>query len=174
MYRKCLGFVLVVIFALGFVSLAEAATTGKITGRIVDKAGEALPGANVLVEGTTRGATTDTEGYYFILSVDPGSYTVKASMVGYTGETKSDVRVASDLTTTVDFSLNEAALELGELTVIAERPPVEADVTESRYVVTAEDIAVLPHYPRSGFIYRTGGGCQHRRHKSDPQCLFGR
>ena len=144
MYRKCLGFVLVVIFALGFVSLAEAATTGKITGRIVDKAGEALPGANVLVEGTTRGATTDEEGYYFILSVDPGSYTVKASMVGYTGETKSDVRVASDLTTTVDFSLNEAALELGELTVIAERPPVEADVTESRYVVTAEDIAVLP------------------------------
>ena len=54
------------------------------------------------------------------------------------------MRVTTDITTEVDFTLNEATLELGELTVVAERPLVEADVTESRYVVTAEEIDALP------------------------------
>ena len=139
---------LCLIFAVAFVfsvcSLAEAATTGKIVGHVFDQKGEPLPGANMVVEGTNRGATTDTDGYYLILSVDPGSYTLKASMVGYTPATKTDVRVITDITTEVDFTLNEATLELGELTVVAERPPVEADVTESRYVVTAEEIDALP------------------------------
>ncbi len=132
-------FCLVVAFGL-----AEAATTGKISGRVVDSKGEALPGANVTVEGTYRGATTDVDGYYVIVSVDPGTYELKASMVGYSMATKTDVRTNSDITTTVNFVLNEATLELGELTVVAERPLVEPDRTESRYVVTADDIAVLP------------------------------
>ena len=139
--------VLIILVCFSFLvvcGLAEAATTGKITGQVVDTNGESLPGANITLEGTDRGATTDADGYYLILSVDPGTYVLKASMVGYTASTKTGVRANSDVTTTVDFTLNEATLQLGELTVIAERPLVEPDRTESRYVITADDIQVLP------------------------------
>ncbi len=44
-----------------------AATTGKVTGVVTDAQGEALPGVNVVVQGTRRGAVTDTDGYFLIL-----------------------------------------------------------------------------------------------------------
>ena len=61
----------------------HAQTTGKIAGRVTDAdSGEPLPGANVVVMGTTMGATVDVNGEYFILRVSPGIYEVRASLVG--------------------------------------------------------------------------------------------
>ena len=40
--------------------------------------------ASMCVEGTGMGAITDISGQYTILNVPPGSYTVRASMIGYT------------------------------------------------------------------------------------------
>ena len=114
---------------------AFAGTTGKIKGTVVDSNGEALPGANVIIEGTTRGAIVGLEGDYVILLVDPGTYGLTASMVGYDKVTKTDVAVAADFTTTVDFALKETALEMEELVVVAERPPVEPDRTTSKYIM---------------------------------------
>jgi hypothetical protein len=144
MTRQLLSGILCIVLFLGFCSPAGAATTGKVTGRVIDDRGDALPGASVVLEGTKRGATSDLDGYYFILSVEPGIYQVRATMVGYSPSVKTGVRVRSDLTTTTDLTLREATLELGELIVVAERPPVEMDVTESRYVVSAEEIDMLP------------------------------
>ena len=61
-----------------------AGTTGKIAGRITDKAtNEPLVSANVIVAGTTLGASTDVEGYYSIINVPPGSYTLEIRLLGY-------------------------------------------------------------------------------------------
>ena len=122
----------------------SAGIVGKLNGVVADASGMPLPGANVVIQGTHRGATTDAEGYFLILSVEPGRYKLEASMVGYTAATKQDVAVRADFTTTVDFNLAEAALQAEELVVIAERPPVEPDRTFSRYVVDAEDIENVP------------------------------
>jgi len=122
-----------------------ASTTGKIQGVVRDaQTGETLPGANVVLEGTRRGATTDVNGFYIILSVDPGTYTVTGSLIGYDAQKKTDVRVQSDFTSEVNFLVREAALQLGEMVVVAERPPVEPDRTTSKYVMGAEDIENLP------------------------------
>lgn len=52
-----------------------AATTGKIAGVITDaKTGEALPGVNVVIEGTQMGAATNLKGEYFVINVPPGTY----------------------------------------------------------------------------------------------------
>jgi outer membrane receptor protein involved in Fe transport len=123
---------------------ALAGTTGKIAGRVVDTQGVALPGVNVLIEGTRRGATTDGDGYYLILSVEPGTYTLSASMVGYGKVTKQAVEIQVDYTSTVNFELKEQAIQAAELVVTAERPPVEMDKTSSKYVVTEEDIELTP------------------------------
>jgi hypothetical protein len=122
-----------------------ASTTGKIQGVVRDaQTGETLPGANVVLEGTKRGATTDVNGFYIILSVDPGSYDMSASLIGYDAQKKTDVRVQSDFTSEVNFLVREASLQLGEMVVVAERPPVEPDRTTSKYIVGADDIENLP------------------------------
>ncbi|MCZ6633873.1 MAG: TonB-dependent receptor [bacterium] len=121
-----------------------AATTGKVTGSVRDASGEPLPGVNVLVKGTRRGGTTDGDGYFLILAVDPGAHEVEASLVGYRNETLQNVLVQVDLTTTVNFMLQEAALALGEMVVVAERPAVEPDKTVSRYIVGVEQIEQVP------------------------------
>ena len=138
-----LALALLIAFSAG--NSAFAATTGKVTGIVRDAAsGEPLPGVNVVFEGTNRGATSDVEGLYVILAVDPGLYPLSASMVGFSKETKQDVKVIADYTTTVDFSLREATLEMAEVVVVAERPAVEPDKTTSKHVVTVAEIEAVP------------------------------
>ena len=137
MKRMCLLF----IISLCLVSQAFAGTTGKVAGVIKDaKSGEVLPGANVVVLGTRLGATTDADGNYFILNVPPGLREVQASMVGYTKVTQTDVRVKIDQTTKLNFELTEETLEAAEILVMAERPPVELDLTGSKQAMTTMDL----------------------------------
>ena len=130
------------VLALG--SAVTAGTTGKVMGVVMDEKGDPLPGASVVLEGTQRGSTTDADGSYVIVSVDPDVYKAMASMVGYHSSTQEQVIVRADFTTTLNFRLREQALELEEMVVVAERPPVEPDKTESRYVVSSEEIRRTP------------------------------
>ncbi|MFC1557925.1 carboxypeptidase-like regulatory domain-containing protein [candidate division KSB1 bacterium] len=118
-----------------------AATTGKIQGTIIDaQSEEPLPGVNVVIEGTILGAASDESGFFFIINVPPGTYRLKASMVGYAAETKENVRVYVDRTTTVDFSLKTQAVAGEEVTVTADRVPVPLDVSSTEAYVSGEDI----------------------------------
>ncbi|RZK35297.1 MAG: carboxypeptidase-like regulatory domain-containing protein, partial [Hymenobacter sp.] len=64
--------------------LAEIAADGTIGGRVVDDKGQALPGVTVLVEGTTLGSSTNTDGTFTIQGVPAGPHTLVVSFVGYT------------------------------------------------------------------------------------------
>ncbi len=121
-------------------------TTGKIAGRVTDaKTGEGIPFANVLIEGTNLGAATNLDGYYTIINIPPGVYTVRASVVGYETKVVTNVRVSIDLTTRVDFELREKTVELGqEVVVTATRPLVQKDLTASTSIVGSELISELP------------------------------
>ncbi len=132
-------------FFLLFASQLFAGTTGKIAGTVKDaKTGEPLPGVNIVVEGTNLGAATNIEGYYAILNVPPGSHTVRASFIGYAVARFSNVIVKIDLTTTLDVSLQEEALQSEEVVVIAERPVVVQDISSSQANLSVEDIEDLP------------------------------
>lgn len=126
--------------------LLFAGTTGKITGRVVDgQNGEPLVGCNVFIEGAQLGASTDLEGYYFILNIPPGTYNLTAHYIGYQKVTKTDVFVRVDHTTQLNFNLEEQVLELGEAVVVqAERPDVERDVTSTVVNVSSDEIDALP------------------------------
>ena len=126
--------------------LTLAGTTGKIAGRIIDaKTSNPLPGVNVIVEGTTLGAATNLNGEFIILMVPPGVYSVVARMMGYDPLKYDQVSVSIDKTRRLEFQLNEAVLEMGEeVTIIAERPLVQMDLTSSEAVISAETISMLP------------------------------
>ncbi len=132
--------------ALVWNPLVFAGTTGKITGRIMDAdTGEPLPSVNVMVVGTTMGANTDLDGLFFILSVPAGTYSLKASMVGYQEVVVRNLLVQSDLTTKMDFRLKPRVLETGEeIIVVAEKPLIEKDVTASRTTTTASELNLMP------------------------------
>jgi len=139
-------FLLLIIFAISMYQFAWSGTTGKITGIVTDvQTGEPLPGVNVLIEGTTMGAATNMKGYYVILNVHPGTYTLIASMIGYEKVKMKNVKVSVDLTTTINFKLHETVLKLGkEIVVTAERPIVTKDLTAAEANIDADRIANLP------------------------------
>ncbi|MGE5313223.1 MAG: TonB-dependent receptor [Acidobacteriota bacterium] len=131
--------------ALG-ISAVFGGTTGKIAGKVTDaKTGDPLPGVTIVLVGTTYGAATDFDGNYFINNLPPGTYTMKASAVGYGGQTMENIRVNIDLTTRIDLRLSEAVVELGkEVVITAERALVQKDLTSTTAVVGGDDIKQLP------------------------------
>ncbi len=116
------------------------AQSGKITGVVADNDGEPMVGVNVVVEGTLRGASTDVDGRYFILNIEPGTYGLRASFVGFRTVTQSDVIVNINRTTTVDFALAIAETEGEEILVVAERPDVDPDQTATLEIVRPEEV----------------------------------
>ncbi len=142
---KGISRVLFLVLFLLPTTLAFSAVTGKITGKVIESGtNQPLPGVNVVVEGTTFGSTSDLDGYYFILNVPVGVYKLKASMVGYNPVVVDKIVVTSDLTTTFDFSLEQATLELETVNITAERPMIQKDVTASRTIKTAQDMVAMP------------------------------
>ena len=131
------------IFLLG--TLVYAGTTGKIAGKMIDKVtGEALVGANVIILGTTMGASADLDGNYFILNIPPGEYQVKASSIGYSSFTIQKVRVSVDQTTKIDFELSPESIELADVVVTAEKLLVRKDLTSTEETISGNDISMLP------------------------------
>lgn len=126
-------------------SLSLAGQTGKISGRILDgQTREAIPGASVVIEGTHFGAATNPDGYYFIMNVLPGTYTLSVSAVGYQKTVIRNVQVQIDLTTTIDAKLNATTIDVSEVVVTAERPLVQKDLTSTSVTVSSEEIKLMP------------------------------
>lgn len=133
------------VAALVCPALLWAGTTGKIKGKVTDRdSGEPLPGANVIVVGTTLGAASDFNGEFVILNIPPGVYTVKTTFVGYQEVNIANLRVNADLTTEANFKLPLTSVEVGEVNIIAEKPLVNKNATNAVRITSSEDIQNLP------------------------------
>lgn len=147
MIRK---FIPVWLLVFGYSAILLAGTTGKIAGRVTEAGtGDPLPGVNVLVssEGAgvvNTGAATDLEGFYVVLNLQPGTYTVTASFVGYTEVTYKNVRVYIDRTTNIDFTLREELVEGDVIEVVAEREMIKKDVSTSVFTADLEQVESMP------------------------------
>ncbi len=135
-----------ILIALMICNLAFAGTTGKISGIVRDaETGESLIGVNVTIEGTTLGAATDQDGFYVILNVPPGVYTVTFEYIGYRSVKVRDVRVNVDFTTRLNQELQPTTLEMDAVEVYGEKNPlVREDLTNTQVAVTSETIYELP------------------------------
>ena len=92
---------------------------GSIVGVVVDSEnGETLPGANVVVEGTSIGTTTDLNGRY-VLEVAPGTYNLVLSYIGYNDATVQNVEVDTGEPTRIEMELTSEAIGLDEVVVEA-------------------------------------------------------
>ncbi len=122
-----------------------AGESGKIAGRISDESNLPLIGVNVIIDGTSLGAATDSNGDYFIINIKPGIYSVRISMIGYQKLEIKDVLVRSDLTSHINASLTQTVIESEEvIEVIASRPMIQRDATSSIQVLSSDDIINMP------------------------------
>lgn len=129
------------ILIISFFSL-YAQETGTITGKITDKANkEGLPGVNVVLKGTYYGAATDFDGNFRIKNINPGTYNIEVSLIGYKTVKFGAINVERAETKELNVELEESALTLGqEVIIVGTRPMLDAEETQSKRTISKEDI----------------------------------
>lgn len=143
-------------------ALLMAGINGKISGTVIDaETGNPLVGTNVLVVGTSLGASTDADGNYNILSVPVGTYSVKALFIGYTDLTYENIKVNSDITTRLSFSLSTSAVAGDAVVIIAEAPLVNLTATSVVRSVDAELVKNLATRSATAFVGLQAGVVVH-------------
>lgn len=131
-------------FALLFISFPLLASGGSIKGKVTDKStSEALIGANVVVQFQQIGAATDIDGLYIIKDIPAGTYTIKASYVGYNPVEQKDVVVKNFQIVELNFEL-ESDFTLAECIVIEKRPLIEKSSTNACKIISSDQINNLP------------------------------
>jgi|GEM_PF-347813 len=168
------GLVALMILLLG----ARDVAGQSLSGRIVDESGMPVPGVNVLIEGTSKGAASDTDGRYRIENLDAGLVVIRFSAIGFHVESRT-VRLSSDMSLTLDMEMRWKTLLSDEVVVTASRReqpalsvPVSVsvlstdDLTRRNTVVldealrTVSGVSILGNQINvrgsSGFAYNTG------------------
>ncbi|MBN3034333.1 MAG: TonB-dependent receptor [Bacteroidales bacterium] len=141
--KQAIRFIWLFLFST-VVMAAVGQTTGTLTGTVTDEqTGETLPGANVVIQGTTIGTATDINGTYTIPGVPAGEHVVMASFIGFQDVTKKVTIVAGE-TLTVGFVLSEDMMMLDEMVVIGYGTKRKRDITSSISKVPVEEIRNIP------------------------------
>lgn len=99
----------------------NSATNGAIEGVVTDKkTGETIVGANILIQGTTTGKSTDIMGNFLFADLKQGTYNLVISFISYKSEIIS-VEVSKGKTTQVKVALEEVSTEIKGVVISATR-----------------------------------------------------
>jgi TonB-dependent receptor len=152
---------------IGAVSLLFVAQStmaaGIVKGKVFDKdTKEGLPGANVLIKGTSVGTASDLNGAYLITNVPPGTYTLQVSYIGYRSKSVQ-FTISGDATVVQDFALEAAAIE-GQVFVVTgqaqgQMQAINQQLTSNKIVsvVSEARIQELPDFNAAQAISRLPG-----------------
>lgn len=116
----------------------SATAQQQVTGRVADSGGNALPGVNVLIRGTTVGTTTDANGSYSLNVSDSESILV-FSFIGYASQ-----EIAVSGKTKIDVALEDDLQSLDEVVVVGYGTIKKSDITGAVSSVTSKDLKALP------------------------------
>lgn len=129
--------ILLLSIFLNIFSLSQAQTVGTVSGEVRDNSGALIPGVNIRIkEVPNLGTSTSMDGQYRLTNVSTGSYTLEASFIGFSSETKSFIINSNDQIT-INFILSENDVLLEGATVTAQRR--EEDIQKVPISVTSYD-----------------------------------
>jgi hypothetical protein len=136
-------------------------TTGEIRGQITDQEGGAMRAAHVTATNTETGfersSITSDQGYYTLRLLPPGVYNVRVQMIGFQPAESQSVRVTAGQSSTVNLQMRIAAVALGAIDVVAQRP-INVTSGAVAQTVTQQEIENLPALGRdfTDFINLSG------------------
>ena len=135
-YLAKLLFLLLLLAGLGFPTRAQA-QTGSVSGKVLDSKGAGIPGATVLVEGSTLGSSSNVDGTFNIPNVPAGPHTLAVSFVGYT-PSRLTVTVVAGQNASAEATLGENTTQLAEAVVVGYGTQRRQDVTGAVATVDAK------------------------------------
>lgn len=107
-----------IILLMNFFSIDGYSQNGIIRGKVVNAINnEPIPFANVSIQGTTIGATSDINGTYELKNMKPGTYNIQATFVGFETYTALEIEVSNSKPYIMDIPLKETAVKLKEVEV---------------------------------------------------------
>lgn len=113
-------------------------------GTVTDKqSGETLIGATVLIDGTTKGVTTDFDGK-FVLKLEPGSYNITASYLGYESFTRTNLIVQSKGNADLNFELSAAGKTIENVEITASPFARSLEAPLSLQKLSPEELKTYP------------------------------
>lgn len=116
---------------------------GVVQGVVTDAEGQGIPGATVVVNGTSRGAAADVDGNFRISGVLSGTYTLTASSIGYQNQTIESIVVQGGDSVEVRIVLNPSHENEGVLGCPFVDPrtnPVDPYTTGTIHIITREEL----------------------------------
>jgi TonB-dependent receptor len=128
------------------------AQTGKVTGKILDgEFNDVLAFANVLVKDTSKGTTSDFDGFYS-LELEPGIYTLVFSFIGYETKAITDVQITANGVFELNITLRPSSATLDEvvITTSARRNTEEAVLNLQRNSAVLLDGLSIESIKKSG------------------------
>ena len=151
---------LLVTLILGaFLAPAAVAQTGSLTGKVIDdETGETIPGVNVQLVEIQRGAASTAEGVYTIQSIPTGTYTLRASFVGYQ-TFEAEITIQENTQRTQNIRLESGAVGLDEVVVTGYgQQQTVGQVSGSISRINTEDIADVPVQSTEGLLQGRAAG----------------
>lgn len=133
------------LFHIAFFNFQSALGQGTIRGTLFDEAnGEAIPFANVVLEGTKMGCATDLSGFFLINKIPDGTYTLRVRYVGYE-DYSQEITVAGTRPQTLTIRLKPSSKILSEVEIKAskiEEKRMQTQVSVEK--VTSAQIQQMP------------------------------
>lgn len=120
---------------MSMLCLIVLAQERQVAGTVVDQNGQPVIGAFVMIDGTTNGVVTDTNGNYQLLNV-PQNAVIKVSFIGYETQT-----INSENLSTLNVTLNDEMQDLSEVVVVGYGSMRKKDLTGSVVQINPEKIA---------------------------------
>ena len=119
-------------------------TTGKLSGSVEDEENNILYGANIIIEGTGMGTSSDDNGTFYIINLSPGKYNVRFDIIGYKSLLVEDVIISVNKTTRLDVKLDQTAVEGQVVFVKASKMSTKKDQSGTVKNISQDQIEILP------------------------------
>jgi len=142
---SCAAFLLCAISAIAF---GQGTTTGAIGGAVSDPGKNVVPGASVSVKNTGTNkedsATTDDQGRFKIVNLEPGTYNVTINAQGFSAYTQERVIVEVGTTTSITADLSVGPVQGGTVEITSEAPVINTQEQNFANTVNQTQINNLP------------------------------
>ena len=137
---------LILLFLIGLfgcdnVMAAKDPNEGAIKGYVMDsETGEKLVGVNIQLEGTLKGAASDSAGSFVIQDVAPGNYSLVVTSIGYAEKRIQNITVSTKKETMVTIELTEELLSISEIVVTPGSFAIMGNMPASQQTLGSEDM----------------------------------
>jgi hypothetical protein len=138
-----------ILFILAAVSscLAQSSATGTLSGTVTDASGAVLPDTQITVSsgdtGSVRQTTTNSQGYFTVLQLPPGRYSLRARHEGFRSFEAPNITllVGDKLPLSIELKVGSAA---ETVTVEGTQPLLETDSSSTGSTITPRQIETMP------------------------------